>query len=119
MSLSLKDLQPRISQALPSLLAELKNPESESGSIQAINLRRGKQPFNPRRFRHPKSLASKYCRLCTAEGRSSNHSLADCHFISVAEKRALSASIRFVDITDDPENSGVSTDPIDPAHVSQ
>ena len=92
-SMTLKDLQPRISQALPSLLAELKQRdsssslhavssiESETSTVQAVRgfnqnstKRQPPSQFDQNKFQSRPSTkppqSRPYCRLCAAEGRN-------------------------------------------------
>ena len=131
--MSLKDLQPRISQALPSLLAELKN--RDTGSSNAVHTMdqsvthavRGasngstskRLPFNQNRFQNRKPPARAYCRLCAAEGRNPSHpgGLAGCDYISLAEKREMyrfATTVRQIDVVQDDfdeEGQGPLEDP--------
>lgn len=88
--MTLKDLQPRICKTLPTMLEELKQ-EPTHGAINAVFS--NKKFAQPRKFT-PRPKNQVQCKLCLAEGRPANHMLANCDYISKAEKRQMYRTVQ-------------------------
>lgn len=113
-SMTLKDLQPQIVDALDSFLEEIRSKRIECsytsrgkprnqqyrGAYQSrSNGRNQYQTRNNDRGHYQAQRTSDikkqpYCRVCKAEGRPANHSLGSCDYISRAEKREMVHSCR-------------------------
>lgn len=106
--MTLKDLQPRICQTLPTLLAQLREEESSIHAVfsrggrfnnfQNQNRYNGTQAQQRSNNNQQPRQATKFCKLCHAAKRPTGHSMADCDYISAAEKRDMAqVRIRQVD----------------------
>jgi hypothetical protein len=116
-SKSLKDLQPQICDALDGFLEELRSDEIRASRAyvpdysrrnqssdysrrnQSSKWQRPTPPYKPNTSRNatkPFPNRSKLeCRVCKAEGRAySNHNMANCDYVSKAERRDLVKSFR-------------------------
>lgn len=109
-TMTLKDLQPQIVDAMDSLLEEISSKRvtcSASRTLSYASQGRSRPPsrFENRLFsrgapksqrRFPPSQTSRrgICRICQAEGRPHYHSLAMCDYMSRAEKREMVQSFR-------------------------
>lgn len=132
---SLKDMQPQIVDALDGLLDELRANDSSSASRVAYTRNStgysGKRNDSSRKYKkwqgskdkgrksssksfppstsagsnrqYPMSLD--HCRICEAEGRSSNHHLSKCDFMCRAEKRQFFKSNRVEIQSEDNDSS--------------
>ena len=92
---TLKDIQPRLSQSMDSLLTEISTQED-------IQVHYAKSSFRPNRAKLPnqtKTLSnhpasSKQCTLCKAAGRSHlAHGISSCWFLSKFEKMEIAKAI--------------------------
>ena len=95
---TLASLKSEISQALPSLMDELR-------CIEDTQVQRA-GTFNPRRRSNTAPRKSfKSCTLCKAAGRSSasNHNMSECKFLPENDRRAISRS-RTMTSYDDPDD---------------
>ena len=102
---SLASLKPEISQALSSLLDELRSIEDSKAMRVGNTLLPRQSPFPGTGYARPRRYVS--CILCKTAGRPhTTHSLVDCRFVPQRDRRLL-ASSRLV--CDDPEEC----DPID------
>ena len=102
---SLASLKPEISQALSSLLDELRSIEDSKAMRVGNTLSPRQSPFPGTGYARPRRYVS--CILCKTAGRPhTTHSLVDCRFVPQRDRRLL-ASSRLV--CDDPEEC----DPID------
>ena len=102
---SLASLKPEISQALSSLLDELRSIEDSKAMHVGNTLSSRQSPFPGTGYARPLRYVS--CILCKTAGRPhTTHSLVDCRFVPQRDRRLL-ASSRLV--CDDPEEC----DPID------
>ena len=102
---SLTSLKPEISQALSSLLDELRSIEDSKAMRVGNTLSPWQSPFPGTCYARPRRYVS--CILCKTAGRPhTTHSLVDCQFVPQRDRRLL-ASSRLV--CDDPEEC----DPID------
>ena len=102
---SLASLKPEISQALSSLLDELRSIEDSKAMRVGNTLSPRQSPFPGTGYARPRHYVS--CILCKTAGRPhTTHSLVDCRFVPQRDRRLL-ASSRLV--CDDPEEC----DPID------
>ena len=102
---SLASLKPEISQALSSILDELRSIEDSKAMRVGNTLSPRQSPFPGTGYARPRRYVS--CILCKTAGRPhTTHSLVDCRFVPQRDRRLL-ASARLV--CDDPEEC----DPID------
>jgi hypothetical protein len=98
---TLASLKPEISQALPSLLDELR-------AIEDSKVLRASSNFMPRRkfSSFNKRNQTKSCILCKTAGRPYvSHNLSDCHFLPDADRRGLAKSrlVNEDDLSDAPD----------------
>lgn len=116
---TLKDLQPQIADALDSLLEEIKSKRitcsySHSQAKRPNNRQRyhNQNSYSHSRSSGPKKSSPRICRICKAEGRPFNHSIATCDFMSQSEKRDLIRSFR-VEADDSPQEMCEEFDELD------
>ena len=110
-SQTLASLKPEISQALTSLLDELRTSEDirimRSGS--QFHQTKGRTPFNARKFdnksNHHSSLSTrnqikfKVCTLCEQVGRpNTNHFLSQCKFLTDADRQQFKSRTRSISV---------------------
>ena len=108
--MTLKDMQPQIVDALDGFVEELRHDEVKAYRVFTSQPRRGRLPNRQshRSYQTPKANTTytknpkgKECRVCKSEGRLYyGHSMADCDYISKADKRAMSTAFR-VDFDED------------------
>jgi hypothetical protein len=94
--MTLKDIQPQIVDALDGFLEELRCEEVKSARAYVTRQKPSQKPkaFQQKKFAN-KFRHVKECRVCKAEGRPySGHILAECDYVSRAEKRDLVKSFR-------------------------
>lgn len=120
---TLASLKPEISQALPSLLDELR-------TIEDSRVSRTNVTFPPRRPAPTRRKTDKECSICKAAGRpgASSHFLSECRLLTESDRRFLRAGrSRMVgdgDLSDDDlenDNTGATFEDsafIDPIHSS-
>ena len=86
---SLASIKPEISQALPSLLDELK-------TLEDSKVFRASVPVKSQHQRHARHKAPKSCILCKSAGRPhTSHFLSNCTFLPAEDRRAL-AKARYI-----------------------
>ena len=107
--MTLKDIQPQIVDALEGFLSELK--ASEVSSARVNFQRRSHAGFSQprqstRQTTYPRSSkphkSTPFCRICRANGRAHDHTLADCeHTTPYDKKRLLSRACAITDPHDE------------------
>lgn len=98
-SRTLSSIKPEISQALDSLLEEIRSNDDVKTMRTAIT--NNKLPNGPRVLMRPSPQnSSKICPLCKAANRPNNHYLSKCSFLPAQDRRYL-AKARRVSGTDD------------------
>ena len=104
---TLASIKPEISQALDSLLDELKSSED----VKVMRLQVSSRTSNRRNF--PSRSVNKYCCLCRAANRSGfdSHFLLQCKFLPESDRRRM--NVGQVDVFDEP----VDSDPVDVDHA--
>ena len=100
---TLASIKPEISQALDSLLDELKSSED----VKVMRSQVSSRPSNRRNF--PSRYVNKYCCLCRAANRPGfdSHFLSQCKFLPESDRRRM--NVRQVDVFDELHDS----DPVD------
>lgn len=99
---TLASIKPEISQALSSLLDELRSIEDTKVLRTAASNVRAR---NPAQYSHTKKKSFKSCILCKTAGRPaySSHSLIECRFLPEYDKRTLAKTRLVLDDGDDDE----------------
>lgn len=132
--MTLKDLQPQIADALDGFLEELRSDDVKVSRVfRPVDRSRSSNPRGTFQYKRTDTRPKQYtkftakipqtqspkkeCRICKSEGRRYiGHSLADCDYVSKAEKRSMIQSFRVSTAdddqhpSDDDENVGQALD---------
>ncbi|KAK3105126.1 hypothetical protein FSP39_017698 [Pinctada imbricata] len=101
-SRTLASIKPEISQALPSLLEEIRT--AEDAKVMRSNIPPRPLPTNKYSYqpRQNKSSASKRrtCPICKAAGRSDTHFLSECRFLPDEDRKYMAKARQIIGIID-------------------
>ena len=109
-SRTLASIKPEISQALPSLLEELRAADDAKILRTAVASDR-RRPTSSRNSNY-KTPSRKACPLCQQAGRSEiHHFLSECEFLPANDKRYLMRARQIISILDEDPTSDTDTEP--------
>ena len=101
-SRTLASIKPEISQALPSLLEEIRT--AEDAKVMRSNIPQRPLPTNKYSYqpRQNKSSVSKRrtCPICKAAGRSDTHFLSECRFLPDEDRKYMAKARQIIGIID-------------------
>ena len=114
-SRTLASIKPEISQALTSLLDEIRTADDAKIMRTAVtNYRRPLGVKTPYKATTRPSRPTKSCPLCKQAGRPDNHFLSECNFLPDQDRKYIAKARQIADIFDAPHEPETTPDMTDP-----
>lgn len=111
---TLASIKPEISQALDSLLEELRTSEDAKAMRTAVN--KFSKPTNKQ---HTTAYRSRSCPLCKTAGRPDNHFLSKCTFLPLQDRQFMAKARAISEIHDVEDLEDSTADSIQPVSSSR
>ena len=105
---TLASIKPEISQALPSLLEEIRSNEDARSFRTFTQTRKDIRKSHSQRL--PMKPQNRSCPLCKQANRNSTHFLSECHFLPDSDRKYMAKARQILSILDTDQDTDFDTE---------